>query len=621
MKKNKWNATQGLLQPLGVSILQDSVNFAVTIPCSRTGQLYSCELVLYNQKTGEETARITMQKEWCFGNIGAVRLENFDSKEFDYNYCIDGKIVQDPYAWQIIGREKWGQEENPNIRCRIPQVGMQAETPLVIPFSESFFYKIHIRGFTMHRSSKVKHKGTFLGVIDKIPYLKELGVKQLEIMPMYEFAERVSVYQRFTPYQDPNLNVNKPESKINYWGFGKGNYFAPKASYAVKNPVTECKEMIHALHQAGIEVIMEMNFDKSCGQSMMIDCIKYWVREYHIDGFRFYGDNVPMTALATDPFLGNTKLIAENIQENEIYPEAQQSFCHVASSNNEFLIHARCFLKGDAGHTGGFAHTSRQAPGKIANVHYVANHDGFTLQDVLTYNRKHNEANKEGNRDGRMYEFSWNCGTEGPSRKKAVKELREKLYRNALVMLFTAQGTPLLVSGDEFGATKKGNNNSYCQDNEINWLDWSLAEKNKKRIELVKKLVQFRLQTNMFHPSESIRADDYKACGYPDVSYHSQLAWSHQFEPESRILGILYCNRYSKDDDNGFFYSAFNMHWEPQTFALPNLPKGLRWRMVVDTSLGDSVEDIFLDGEELLPGQKEVEVSPRSILMLSAHSE
>ena len=621
MKKNEWKAAKGLLQPLGVSMLKNSTNFAVTIPCNRTGQLSSCELVLYNQKNGNEVERIIIPKEWCFGNIGAIQIENFDNSQFDYNFCIDGKIIPDPYAYQIIGREKWGEEENENIRCRIPQVPTQEEVPLAIPLSESFFYKIHIRGFTMHRSSKVKHKGTFLGVIEKIPYLKELGVKQLQIMPMYEFAESMPVYQKFTPFQEPSLSESKPEQKINYWGFGAGNYFAPKAAFAVKNPVAECKDMVYALHQAGIEVIMEINFDKLCGQSMMIDCIKYWVREYHIDGFRFYGDNIPIAALATDPFLGTTKLIAESVPENIIYPDDGQSFCHVASSTNDFLIHARCFLKGDAGHTAGFAFASRQAPGRIANVHYMANHDGFTLQDVFTYNRKHNEANKEGNRDGGMYEFSWNCGTEGPSRKKTVKELRDKLYRNALVMLFTAQGTPLLLSGDEFGATKKGNNNSYCQDNEINWLDWKLAEKNKNRIELVKKLVQFRLQAQIFHPSESIRADDYKACGYPDVSYHSQLAWSHQFEPESRILGILYCNRYSKEDDNGFFYSAFNMHWEPQTFALPNLPKGLRWKKIVDTSLGEAVEDIFLDEEELLPGQKEVEVNPRSILMLLAHAK
>lgn len=621
MKKNKWKATQGLIQPLGVSVLQDSVNFAVTIPYNRAGQLSSCELVLYDQKTGAEVARIPIPKEWRFGTIGAVKVDNFDVNEFDYNYCIDGEMVPDVYARQIIGREKWGMEGDKNIRCRIPQVPMQEETPLAIPFSESFFYKIHIRGFTMHRSSKVKHKGTFLGVIEKIPYLKELGVRQLQIMPMYEFEESVSIYPKPGPYQEMSLNENTSKSKINYWGFGKGNYFAPKAAYAVKNSVEECKAMVYALHQAGIEVIMEFYFDKTCRQSMMIDCIKYWVSEYHIDGFRFYGESIPMTALATDPFLGTTKLIAENFIEGEICSVEQSGFCHVASSNNEFLIHARCFLKGDAGHTSDFAFLSRQAPDQTANVHYIANHDGFTLQDVLMYNRKHNEANKEGNRDGGMYEFSWNCGVEGPSRKKIVKELREKLYRNALVMLFTAQGTPLLLSGDEFGATKKGNNNSYCQDNELNWLDWSLAEKNKNRIELVKRLFQFRLQTKIFHPSGGIRADDYKACGYPDVSYHSQLAWTHLFEPESRILGILYCNRYGNEEDDGFFYSAFNMHWEPQVFALPNLPKGLRWRKIMDTSVGEKVDDIFLDEEELLSAQKEVKVNPRSILMLSAYSE
>lgn len=603
---------EGILQGPGVRKLGEDTCFTVAVPDKKT-----CSLLLYRKGRKEPEAAISMEGSGQYGDLRSVLVKDLPADRYEYNYEIDGQVVTDPYACRIAGRESFGKPVKEEVlRGRIcPGVfDWEGDRPLRLPYEEIVAYAAHVRGFTKHGTSRVKAKGTFAGLKEKIPYLKELGINQLELMPIYEFSELASV-------DSPALKKYAPldggEARINYWGYSpKAYYFAPKASYAASdNPVQELKELIRELHKNGIEIILEFYFPKGTKASLVLGCIRYWVVEYHIDGVHINRDNAPVEALAQDPLLSHTKIFSEGFALDEIYEEkAVPAFRNLAEYNDGFMLDARRFLKGDEGQLTAITSRARRNPKRNGVINYMANHNGFTLTDLVTYDEKHNEANGEANRDGTDVNYSWNCGEEGPSRKKRLLKLRSRQLRNAFTILLLSQGTPLIYAGDERGNSQSGNNNAWCQDNELSWIPWKTGKAETALLEFVKGLIAFRKAHPVFHQARELQMTDYRSCGYPDVSYHGKQAWFGDFENYSRSVGILYAGDYVEDD---FFYVAYNMHWMPHEFALPGLPADRKWRIALDTG-PEGTEGIFQEGEEeILEEQRKVTVPERTILVLA----
>lgn len=521
---------QGSPQPLGVTIENGRVNFAFSVPAEKT-----CELLLY--RTGEKDAVQAYPMEACCaaGEVRFLAIEGLDAAQYEYNYRVDKRVEIDPYVKEIAGHKMFGQKEDPDshkVRGKICQdtFDWDGDEPLNIPCHEVVAYTLHVRGFTMHSSSKVKHKGTFLGVAEKLPYLKELGINQIQCMPVYEFKEYEGV-------------------RRNYWGYGKGCYFAPKAAYAASDHVRrELKEMVKSCHKAGIEVVLEMPFAEGILPQTAVECLRYYKMEYHIDGFLINPYVVPWKAVILDPILKGTK---------------------IWKKDDWFQNTMRRFLKGDEGMVEEAMHAFGRSTEEAGGCNYITAHTGFTLYDLVSYDAKHNEANGENNHDGPKYNYSWNCGAEGPSRKQAVLELRRRQIRNAFFLLLTAQGTPCILAGDEFENTQKGNNNVYCQDNELSWLNWNKLKNNDTLFQYVKTLVALRRSHPVLHRKEPLLGLDRIACGMPDVSYHGEEAWQIPSEVSSRQLGVMYSG---KDLDDRDCFIAYNMHWIEHSFALPGLP-------------------------------------------------
>ena len=490
-----------------------------------------------------------------------------------------------------------------------------------LAWQDVVIYAAHVRGFTRHASSGVKAKGTFAGIAEKIPYLKELGINQLELMPVYEFAEVETWDEKRPPLRRPG---NGQKELLNYWGYADAYYFAPKASYsATGDPVREFKDLVRELHRNGIELVLEFHFPKGTRTAFVLDCIRHWVLEYHIDGIHVNRDHAPVEALAQDPLLSHTKIMTESFRLDEIYEERHiPNFRNLAEYNDGFMLDVRRFLKGDEGQLVPFTWRARRNPSEYAVINYMANHNGFTLMDTVSYDEKHNEANGEENHDGTDFNYSWNCGEEGPSRKKKTLGLRARQLRNAFVLLLLSQGTPLIYEGDERGNSQSGNNNVYCQDNELSWVNWKTGKTFGFLTEYVKKLIAFRRKHPVFHQARELRMTDYLSCGHPDISYHGKRAWLGDFENYSRSVGIFYggdyiaANTEGKEEDS-FFYVAYNMHWIPHEFALPNLPGRGRWKIAIDTG-AEGTAGIYAEGEEpLLSSQRTVTVPERTILVLT----
>lgn len=421
-----------------------------------------------------------------------------------------------------------------------------------IPANELIIYKLHVRGFTKNRFSKVKAKGTFRGVAQKADYFEELGINAVELMPAYEFV---------------NTGIND-----NYWGYDSGFYFAPNSAYSFtygngRDYTAEFKSMVKELHRRGIEVFMEFFFPRNTEAGLIDDCLRFWKNEYHIDGAHIICDERVRMTLAGDVFLRDMKLFY-----TDWYQDCKGGA--LFEYNEGFLGAARRFIKGDEDQLQGFLYAMRKNPHHAGNVNFVASNNGFTLADVYSYDRKHNEANGENNRDGADYNFSWNCGVEGGTKSRRVTELRARLMKNAVTFLMMAQGIPMLYSGDEFGNSQEGNNNAYCQDNELGWVDWGAQRRNRKFFDFVKMLISFRKEHKILHLDSEPMMVDYKYLGLPDISYHGTKAWYPELEHYSRHAGIMYCGAYAGDGEN--VYLAFNMHWEPHELALPSV-SGRKW--------------------------------------------
>ena len=541
------------------------MNFSVAVP-----QEKECQLLLYH--AGEKKPCMSFGMKKSIGEVRYIALEDIDPSEYEYNYEMDWEIVVDPYVKALAGREKWGQARDVQMhevrgKLDIKEYDWEGDAPLQLPYHSIIAYSLHVRGFTKHSSSKVKAKGTFRGVIEKIPYLKELGINQIQCMPVYDFEE--------------NLQY------CNYWGYGDAYCFAPKGAYAYsKDAVNELKDMVKSCHREGIEVVLEMPFSGNVPKQMMEECLRYYMMEYHVDGFILNPSSAPMEGICADPILKKTKIMVHQ---------------------TGFQTVMRRFLKSDEGMIPEVMYWLRHNSLGDRTYNYITNQNGFTLYDLVSYDGKHNEANGENNQDGPEYNYSWNCGVEGVTRKKAVLELRQQQIKNAFFLLLFAQGTPCILAGDEFENTQKGNNNVYCQDNPVGWLDWSKLEKKKELHDFVKKLIEIRKAYPVFWPEEEMRGIDQVSCGVPDVSYHGESAWRVPSEVSSRQLGVYYSGAAVGGDD---CFVAYNMHWQEHPFALPALSSGKKWYKIASTSEG------VLEEPELLDNQRLVEVAERTIMLV-----
>ena len=582
----------------------------------------ACSLLLFvkEDKNGKEARfrevrNIPFPEEGKTGHVWSMTLNGaFD--DLYYAFEADGKRFSDPYGRSFAGRERWGRLSHAK-RLLLspvaePEFDWQGDRPLHIPYEDCIVYRAHVRGLTKHASSGTEHRGTFRGVVDKIPYFKELGITTLELLPPVEFQEVMMPENvEGNPY-----GTSEPTGRLNYWGYAKAGMFAPKASYADPgtNPVTEFKYMVRELHKAGLEVVPELYFSGREVPEFVLETVRFWVREYHVDGIHLTG-YAPTVLLATDPYLAGTKLWALSWEAEK--PAAGEKK-HLGEYNDGFLIDMRRALKGDEEQMSSLIYRNRRNPAETGVLNFMAGTNGFTMMDMVSYDQKHNEANGENNRDGSDYNYSWNCGAEGHVRKKKIQELRSRQLRNAMLLLFLSQGTPVLLAGDEFGNSQNGNNNAYCQDNEISWLNWNLNKWDQALLDFVKHVIAFRKAHPVFHMKQEPRVMDYLACGHPDISYHGVNAWQPEFENFRRQIGILYCGAYAKKpngENDDFFFVIFNMHWEPHSFALPNLPKNLVWSLAFDTS-DSAAGGYYEEGQERqILNQKNYMVPSRSVLV------
>ncbi len=569
-------------------------------------------LVLYDRKSGDKTT-IPFTKEHQIGNVYSLIVEGIRPDRYTYTFMEDGCEVMDPYAKVVVGNEVWGGK---NVRLSagigLNPFSWEGDSPLYLPFEDSVFYQLHVRGFTRHSSSGVKKKGTFEGVVEKIPYLKELGITALELLPAYEFMEqeRSEEHPLTMEYVKANYKAEparlSDKERINYWGFKEAAYFAPKASYsASKHPDISFKNMVKELHKQGIEIIMQFYFLPAVNQVYLLEVLRFWVQEYHVDGFRLLGTGIPIEFLASDPILYNTKLLYENFDGQRFYEgEGEPVFRHLATCNDGAMFALRHFLKGDVGALGTAFEAMLYESRWAGNMVYMTNYNSFTLKDMVSYDRKHNEENGEEGRDGNNHNVSWNCGIEGPSKRKNILALRKKQMKNALVLLLFSKGTPVILAGDEFENSQNGNNNPYCQDNLISWLNWRDLAKNREQFQFTKELIGLRKEFTLLK-IRAVEKNRRTRVEYPYLSYHGKDAWKLSWnESNEEAGGILF---YSEQT---YLYLCINMNWQEKTLALPNLPGKSRWELLLDTS----------DQEKrgLLADEKEIFMRPRSIKIITA---
>jgi len=677
--------------PFGATIVPEGVNFSVF---SRFA--ISCDLVLFKKREAEPYAIIPFLDEFRIGNVFNMVVFDLDYENIEYAFRMDGpfdtqvghwfnkdKILLDPYAKAISGRDIWGEppdwDNKYQHRARIffDDFDWQGDRSLEIPMEDLVIYEMHVRGFTKHSSANTKHSGTFTALREKIPYLKELGINCVELMPIYEFDE----------FEHSRPSPVTGELLVNYWGYSNVGFFAPKTGYAATGKhgmqVDELKTLIRDLHKNGIEVILDVVFNHTaegnergpyisyrgidnktyymltpegyyynfsgCGntlncnnpivRSMILDCLRYWASEYHIDGFRFDlaailgrdQNGAPMAnpplleTLAFDPILGKCKLIAEAWDAGGLYQVGSfPSWGRWMEWNGKYRDDIRKFLKGEMGMVPAMMQRIQGSPdmyrwrGTGASINFITCHDGFTLMDLVSYNEKHNEANGEGNRDGGNDNDSWNCGWEGETDNENINRLRYKQIKNAISILMISQGIPMILAGDEIGNTQFGNNNAYCQDNEISWLNWDDKETNIDIFNYFKKIIAFHKAHPVLRNSIHFTHQDYVGSGTPDISFHGTKAWCQDISGTSRLLAVMFCGKHARGgtvhDDS--IYVAMNMHWEMHGFELPKLPAGMNWYVFANTDV-EPPFDIWEVGEEkLLDNQYEFLVGARSMVIL-----
>lgn len=654
----------GLYEKNGATLLPDGVNFTV-----HSEKATSCELLLYHREENEPYAILPFPDHYKVGDVYSMIVFGLDITEFEYAYRLDGpnnpregllfdktKVLLDPYAKAVTAQSVWGVRPKRDglYHARVVRNNFDWGDTVqsLTPMSDTIIYELHVRGFTKHSSSNVKNPGTFEGLKEKIPYLKELGINAVELLPIFEFDETMG-----------SREVNG-EKLLDYWGYNTVSFFSPNTSFTAQQEYNregqELKELIREFKKNDIEVILDVVFNHTaegnecgpvisfkgfdnqvyymltpdgyyynfsgCGntlncnhpivQQMILQCLRYWVTDYRIDGFRFdlasilgrNEDGSPMSNppllknLAYDPILSNSKLIAEAWDAGGMYQVGCfPAWYRWAEWNGKYRDSLRSFLKGDDWVTKEAINRIIGSPdlyqknkeycGYNSSVNFLTCHDGFTMYDMYAYNEKHNEANGWDNTDGANDNRSWNCGVEGETDNQEVLSLRFKMVKNACTVLMCSRGTPMFYAGDEFGNTQYGNNNAYCQDNEISWLDWNLLKKNHALYEFFKFMIHFRLK------HDSIRKNLFPSkLGFPNISVHKpEKPWDADLVNNSKAFGILYAGENQKKKED-IVYLAVNTFWNPIEFVLPELPKEYKWHVAVDTG---REEQYFENGKEI----------------------
>lgn len=623
---------RGTYEIKGVTVTDKGLQFV----WKGTPSFLRAEIVFFANK--EEVGRVLIPDTFRQGSLYSVIIEDLPANIDGYVYMQNGIALADVYAQVVDGLRTYGEFKDYDQMTvyKIPGKDFEwdNDVPLKTPLHKSIIYGMHVRGFTKSPSSGVssKNRGTFAGITEKISYLKELGITAIELMPAYEYDEMYRPKERLTADKmlrmfrestgDKEQNPEQNKQKPNYWGFMSGYYFAPKSAYAAStNPEVEFKTMVKKCHEAGIEVILQFFFDGTLPIVEMLDILHHWVREYHVDGFRFVGTGIPLSAIGTDPYLADTKLISSDFPLNEVYRETMDAynsdavwrkrFKNIGIINSDFEATTRRVLKGEGESLEHFFGVLRDNGYNHASIHGMDDFAGFNLMDLVSYEYKHNEDNGENNQDGRPYEISWNCGAEGPTRKKTVLELRQRQIKNALAMIFTAQGTPYIRMGDEFGHSQKGNNNPYNQDNATNWVNWKLTNAGKDLLDFTKRLIAFRKQGQAILSQRGpVALMDTLSCGYPDVSYHGEHPWQADLSAYQSFAGILFYGAYGASKEGGeekgkdSYYIIYNLHWDAHNFDLPKLKNAGAWEQVLFTGS----EEVKIGDNVVVPG--------RSVLIL-----
>ncbi len=668
----------GFFLDFGATVIPGGVNFTI-----QSHKATSCELLLFHREAEEPFAVLPFPDNYRIGFCYSMIVFGLGIEEFEYAYRLDGpydekmglrfdrtKVLLDPYARAVTGQSHWGHKNNPQhgYRARVVHSnfdwGQQRHTS--IPMEDLIIYELHVRGYTKDASSGVKHPGTFDGLKEKIPYLKGLGVNAVELMPVFEFDE-----MRDARLIDENL-------LLDFWGYNPVSFFAPNTSYSSSKEYNregmELKSLIKELHDQNMEVILDVVFNHTaegnefgpsfsfkgfdnqiyymltpdghyynfsgCGntlncnhpvvQNMILDCLRYWVIEYRVDGFRFdlasilgrNEDGTPLhqppllRSLAFDSILGNVKLIAEAWDAGGLYQVGSfPSWKRWAEWNGRYRDDMRRFLKGDDFLSQAAARRITGSPdlydpvfrGRNASVNFLTCHDGFTLYDLYSYNEKHNEANGWGNTDGADDNNSWNCGVEGDTTDPSVLALRRKMMMNACAVLMCSRGTPMFLAGDEFADTRYGNNNPYCQDNLISWLDWSLLEKNRALYEFFRYMIHFR------KAHACIRKDlEPSYLGFPSMSLHGLTPWKPDLPESSHTACVLFSGYDDSLHKEDLVFLAVNTHWCSAALTLPQLPDGYTWKIAVNT--GDKKQQTFTDSEIPAAGSS-VLLGERSVIV------
>ena len=583
-KENKlFEYRVGSAMPFGVTRVQYGVQFAVYLPQSK-----NCFLKLYKKGRRTPDSVIALTEKFKVGDVYFViickseklkddrNIAQILTQDYEYMYEADGKEFIDPYANYVTGREHWGKRNRQAKQIRggicLHDFDWKKDSPLRIPYSDLILYQLHVRGYTKHSSSKVAHKGTYRGLMEKIPYLKDLGVNGVLLLPSYEFCEV----------------EEDQEEKINYWGYGtqRTYYFAPKASYSSNSamPSVEFKEMVQAFHRNGMEVLLDIYFLPGTNLFLMIDCLRSWVLNYHVDGFRINQEVMPSLTVASDPILSGVKVLASYWDMDMLRSASVCAQKNALGEYNEgFMNDARRFLKGDEGMVERMVRYFSRNFADHSVINFITHVNGFTMMDLVSYDVKHNQENGEQNQDGTEYNYSWNCGIEGKTRKRLILDRRMVQIRNAFLMLLTSQGTPMILAGDELGNTQFGNNNAYCQDNAVTWINWNMTKTAQDIHDFVKNIIRFRRAFPVLHQERPIRMMDTLSCGMPDLSIHGLQAWRPDYYNYSRLLAMLYYGEYAGDGQERSVYVIYNMYWETKSFDLPNLPGGKEWRVMIDS--------------------------------------
>lgn len=565
--------------PLGAHIEPDgSIRFSFV-----SGEA-SCGVIIYDKKTGKQIGKSPFLQEEKIGNIYCKYLQGVDAASISWQFYEAEQIVPDVYARAFAEQSAYGTEcKEQQLKAIFPLAAFDWQGDIFPKLSQEqrICYCMHVRGFTMHPSSGVLNPGTFAGIIEKIPYLKESGITTIELQPAYEFME-----------SEGKQTAENGVNKLNYWGYKKGFYYAPKSAYAaIANPSVELKKLVRELHKNEMELVMQFYFPNEVKTGEIQEILRFWVLEYHVDGFHLMGLNMPMDILAQDALLADTQLWYQAFENITYWTQKDCGTSRLTECRDDYLYTMRKFLKGDEGMVKAALEQMHYRPAMGERVHYISNYAGFTLMDMVSYNQKHNEANGEQNRDGNNHNCSWNCGEEGDTDNGKILALRRRQIRNAMTFLLLTESTPMVFMGDEFGNSQFGNNNPYCQDNETTWLNWADLERNQDLYRFWKFMLGLRMETKHLRLHETTAEDRYNLGGYPHVSYHGPEAWEPQLEKHSRHVGIMYYKLTAQTANCGgdYMYMAINMHWNPQQLALPKLPKGKEWSVVCCTDEDSSV--------------------------------